>query len=512
MTTMPEDLRTNLLYFGDNLEWLRQQGRFPDASVDLIYLDPPFNSNRSYNVLFKESDVRESEAQIHAFEDTWAWDREGRVQDVFNEFMMQAPEKAARMLRALVEALGYNDVTAYLTMMAPRLMELHRVLKPTGSLYLHCDPTASHYLKIMLDSIFGPKMFRNEVSWKRTSAHNDAAQGLTRFGRTHDVLLFYSKSSATTFNHLYAGYDPPYLSVHYRYVDAETGRRYDTSDLTAAKPGDDTRYEWHGVPPPKGRFWAYSRANMETFEAQGRLVYGPRGVPRLKNFLDDMPGVVLGDCWDDVFPINSQAKERLGYPTQKPLALLERIISASSNPGDVVLDPFCGCGTAVHAAHKLGRRWIGIDITPVATDLIRRRMEDAFAELKVKIEGWPADMAGAIALAGQDDKYYFQDWGVIEVGGRPAGEKRKKGEDGGVDGIIPFLDGKVVRRAIISVKANDKVLPTFVRDLSGVLNKDPEHNVLGVLVMLVPPTRGMMNEARQAGVWVDSNGRRWSKI
>ncbi len=494
-------LATNLLYFGDNLTWLREQGRFPDESVDLVYLDPPFNSNRNYNVLFKESDVRESEAQIHAFEDTWSWDREGRVQEVFDDFWMTAPEKPKQMLKSMILALGHNDVTAYLTMMAPRLVELHRVLKPTGSLYLHCDPTASHYLKMMLDSIFGPKNFQNEISWKRTSSHNDAAQGLKRFGRTRDEILFYAKGTKPTFNHQFSDYSESYLASHYGGAEKDTQRRFTTSDLTAAKPGGDTSYEWHGVVPPKGRFWAYSRTNMEAFEAEGLLVYGRTGVPRLKRYLDAMKGVVLSDSWDDVPPVNSQAAERLGYPTQKPLALLERIVSASSNPGDVVLDPFCGCGTAVHAAQKLGRQWIGIDITPLATNLIKERLEQAFPGIKVPIEGWPVDMAGAVELASQSDKYHFQDWAVLMAKGRPAGGERKKGADRGVDGVIPFVDGTAgPKRGVISVKAG-RTGPDHVRDLAGVVSGDDDA-AFGVLVCLQSPTKQMNEAALAQGVWV----------
>ena len=237
-------------------------------------------------------------------------------------------------------------------------------------------------------------------------------------------------------------------------------------------------------------------------DSDGRVYWSPKegAWPAIKNYLDSMPGVVLQDVWTDIDPINPQAKERLGYPTQKPLALLERIISASSNPGDIVLDPFCGCGTAVHAAHKLGRRWIGIDITPLATNLIRDRLQQAFPGLKVPIEGWPVDMAGAIDLAGQEDKYHFQDWAVIQAGGRPAGGERKKGADKGVDGVIPFLDGKTPRRGIISVKAGNTG-PDHVRDLAGVVASDPDA-AFGVFICLNAPTKPMTEAALKAGTWV----------
>ena len=287
---MAAGIPTNLLYFGDNLDWLRNPGCFPDESVDLIYLGPPFNSNRNFNVLFKESDVRESEAQIHAFEDTWSWDNEGRVQAIFTDFWLTAPEKPKQMLKALIDALGHNDVTAYLTMMAPRLVELHRVLKSSSSLYLHCDPTASHYLKIILNSIFGPQRFMNEIIWKRTTAHSDTKQGARFFGRVHDVLLLYAKERGQDFNVQMVPYDDSYIASHYRYTEEGSGRRYRKGDLTANKPGGDTEYEWHGATPYRGRYWAYSRENMEEFERQGRLVYTRTGMPEYKRYLDEMPG------------------------------------------------------------------------------------------------------------------------------------------------------------------------------------------------------------------------------
>ncbi|MFN0148232.1 MAG: DNA methyltransferase [Dehalococcoidia bacterium] len=488
---MPADIPTNLLYFGDNLGWLREHGRFPGESVDLVYLDPPFNSNRNYNVLFKESDVRESEAQIHAFEDTWTWSAD--VEDVANDFWVTGPEKATGMLKALITALGRNDVTAYLTMMAPRLVEMHRVLKPTGSLYLHCDPTASHYLKIMLDSIFGPQRFVNEISWKRWSAHPDAK----RFASVHDTILYYGKTQNPVFHRQYAPYDLAYVQERFKYSDAD-GRRWAEQTLVSPSPRPNLTYSYtasNGVTyEPHRNGWSISRELMERFDREGRLHFPPKGTRlRRKDYLDDHEGVPLSDVWTDVYGVGGTSGERLGYPTQKPLALLERIIAASSNDGDVVLDPFCGCGTAVHAAQKLGRRWIGVDITPLATNLIKRRMEEAFPGLKVPIEGWPEDMAGAVALAAQEDKYHFQDWAVIQCGARPAGGDRKKGADRGVDGVIPFMDGKTPKRGIVSVKAGSTG-PTHVRDLAGVVSRD-EDAAFGVFICLHRPTKAMTDEA-----------------
>ncbi len=503
------DLPTNLLYFGDNLDRLRDPRYFPSESVDLVYLDPPFNSNRNYNVLFKESDVRESEAQIHAFEDTWSWDSSGRVHAVLADFWIRGQGKPADLLDALIKALGYNDVTAYLTMMAPRLLELHRVLKPTGSLYLHCDPTASHYLKLMLDAIFGPQNFRNEITWQRTNVHNDAK----RWSTVADTILYYGKSGRQTWNPPLASLGDDYVAGKYRYDDHDGRGLYQLDNMTSPNPRPNMMYEWHGhASPPAG--WRYSKETMQRLHDEGRIWYpaDKSKRPRLKRYLEEQEGQILGCVWTDIPPLNSQAKERLGYPTQKPLALLERIISASSNEGDVVLDPFCGCGTAVHAAHKLGRRWIGIDITPLATNLIRDRMEKAFLGLKVEIEGWPKDMDGARALAALPDRYHFQDWAVIEVGGRPMGGERKKGADRGVDGVIPFTDGTAgPKRGIISVKSG-QTKPADVQALAGVVDGD-KAAAFGVFVCVEKPTRQMTEAALAAGSWVSTfDGKTYRRI
>ena len=493
------DLRTGVLYYGDNLDVLRKY--IPDASVDLVYLDPPFNSSRSYNVLFRESGGASSEAQIEAFEDTWEWGP--AAMRAYDEVMRGPHQQVARMLQAMVEGLGHNPVTAYLTMMAPRLVELHRVLKPTGSLYLHCDPTAGPYLRVLLDAVFGPTMFRNEIIWQRTSAHSDTAQGMRRFGRIHDVILFYVKGQSARWNSQFNRYTESHLDTTYRFVD-EKGRRFSTSDLTANKPGGDTSFEITApdgkvVHPYQGRYWAYSKENIERFIRDGRVYWRKTGMPRLMRYADEMPGVTLQDVWTDVSPVGAGARERLGYPTQKPLALLERIISASSNPGDVVLDPFCGCGTAVHAAQKLGRQWIGVDITYLAIGLIRRRMLDAFPGLQIEEIGAPVDLAGARALA-EHDKYQFQWWALDRLGAQPAGGGRKKGADQGIDGVIPFFAGpnQSYGRVIVSVKGGGVGVP-MVRDLIGVLQR--ENEPIGVVLTLEPPTGPMRREAASAGIY-----------
>jgi DNA modification methylase len=483
-------MKTNALYYGDNLHILRDY--IPDESVDLIYLDPPFNSNRSYNVLFRETSSASSQAQIEAFEDTWHW---GKVaQETFEDIALRGGDDTARLLKAMVDALGHNDVTAYLTMMAVRLIELRRVLRQTGSMYLHCDPTASHYLKILLDSIFGPERFLGEVIWKRTSAHSSAK----RPGPVHDVILIYSKSPKYTWVPQYQPYEPAYLDLFFEMRDAD-GRRWKRMDLTGAGTRNGPSGQpWRGIDVmAKGRHWAYLPNELDRLDAAGLIHWPLRsdGMPRLKQFADSMPGVPLQDVWTDIHPIHNLATERLGYPTQKPLALLERIIRASSKENEIVLDPFCGCGTAVHAAQKLGRKWVGIDVTHLAIGLVRRRMEDAFAGLSIEVVGEPVDLSGAAELAA-NDPYQFQWWVVDKINAQPVGDK-KKGMDRGIDGIIPFLEGRTDRkRVIISVKGGGTGSKD-VRDLKGVLEREGEP--IGVLVTLRPPTREMILEAVSAG-------------
>lgn len=483
------ELNTSVLYYGDNLDVLRKH--IPDESVDLIYLDPPFNSNRSYNVLFRESTGAASEAQIEAFEDTWKWGP--TAEHTYEEVVTGPHQKVARMLGAMVEGLGRNDVTAYLSMMAVRLVELHRVLKATGSIYLHCDPTAGPYLRVLMDSVFGAKNFRNEIVWRRSHPKGHA---FTRFARNHDVILVFAKESTLVgWNEQYVAYDPEKVNEQYALVD-ETGRRYQlTSLLNPNRDRPNLTYEFKGVT----KVWRWTKERMLEEDAKGRIVVprGGQGIPRYKRYLDEQEGIPVGDFWEDIdFATGS---ERLGYDTQKPLALLERIINASSNPGDIVLDPFCGCGTAVHAAHKLGRRWIGIDVTYLAINLIERRMRDAFPGIQIEEIGAPVDLAGATALAAHD-KYQFQWWALSKLNAQPVAGK-KKGADKGIDGVIPYFAGpkEEYRRAIVSVKGGEHVTVSMVRDLVGVLEREKEP--LGLLLTLEPPTQPMTTEAAAAGFY-----------
>jgi DNA modification methylase len=486
----------NRLYFGDNLDILRRQ--VLDSSVDLIYLDPPFNSNATYNVLFKEKSGEESAAQIMAFEDTWQWGLESEA--VYKEIVTSGPRRLADLMQALLAFLGRNDMMAYLVMMAIRFVELHRVLKPTGSIYLHCDPTASHFLKLVLDAVFGPENYLNEISWRRTTTKGDYRQGAVNWPRVRDIVFYYCRSRAQrpVFIQPFAPYDEGYLAAKYPHADPD-GRRYGLWDLTA--PGSGSRghpkYKLLGVV----RYWRYNKEKMQQLLEEGRVVQpSPGAVPRYKRYLDEMPGVALGDSWDDIPPINSQAQERLGYPTQKPEALLERIIKASSSEGDLVLDPFCGCGTAIAVAERLKRRWIGIDITYLAINLVQRRLRDAFGKdlTPYEVIGAPTDLASAEALK-EISPHQFEWWAVDLADARPA-KDRKKGADTGIDGYINFFDDKSgkAKQVIVQVKSG-YVGVNHVRDLTGVLER--EKAAIGALITLREPTKPMLTEAAAAGFY-----------
>jgi adenine specific DNA methylase Mod len=494
----------NQLFFGDNLDILRES--IDDESVDLVYLDPPFNSSANYNVLFSSPKGHQSESQIEAFEDTWHWGEEAEKE--FAEILVQSNTQVAEMMRSLRSFLGENDMMAYLVMMANRLLQLHRVLKPIGSLYLHCDPTASHYLKVVLDGVFGVENFRNEIIWKRSSAHSDARQGATHFGRVTDTILFYAKSEKSVFHQLHRPYDEEYVERDYRRVE-EDGRRYRIDNIQG--PGGAAKgnpfYEVMGV----SRYWRYSKERMQELIDQGRIIQTrPGAVPQYKRYLDEMPGVAVQNLWDDISVINNRSKELLGYPTQKPLALLERIIGASSNEGDIVLDPFCGCGTAVHAAQKLKRQWIGIDITHLAISLIEKRLRDAFPSITFEVHGTPKDLDGARNLA-ERDKYQFQWWACSLVNSQPY-QGKKKGADSGIDGLIYFQDDTgLPKKIIVSVKGGENVNVAMIRDLAHVV--DREKAQIGLFVSLVEPTKPMTTEAVKEGYYTSpANGAKFPKI
>ncbi len=495
----------NTLFYGDNLDILRE---YIDAdSVDLIYLDPPFNSNRNYNVLFKDESGHEADAQITAFEDTWHWNH--KTEATYNELVTQGDARVSALVNALRQSIGTNQMMAYLTMMAARLVELHRVLKPTGSLYLHCDPSASHYLKIILDSIFDAENFRNEITWKRRVGMSSAVHESNRFGIITDILLFYAKSAEAPFHPQYNIDDPEYqkyIEERFTMID-ENGRRFQPTSLVNPAYRPNLIYEYKGYKPPENG-WMITKEKMEQWDKEGRI-YFPKekgGRLRRKSFADELRGMPIQNLWTDIPELNSQAAERLGYPTQKPLALLERVINASSNEGDIVLDPFCGCGTTIAAAQKLNRRWIGIDITHLSIALMKYRLKDMFdlAEKRdYDVRGEPEDLPSAKQLA-HDDRYQFQWWALSLIQARPLGEggrkEGKKGSDRGIDGVITFIDdnsGKA-KRALVQVKSG-KVKSGDVRDLRGVIER--ENAALGIFITLENATREMQTEAAAAGIY-----------
>ena len=498
----------NTLYYGDNLPILRKY--VADESVDIIYLDPPFNSNRSYSVMFKDESGSDSHAQITAFEDTWHWTFE--TEQTYQELIASGPHRVGFMVGALREALGTNQMMAYLVMMAARLVELYRVLKPTGTLYLHCDPTADHYLRMILETIFDSHNFKNEIIWQRINAKGNVQR---KFGAIHDVIISYAKHlGEETWNQLYRPLDPAYVADMYRYVEEGTGRRYRHDNLTAPslRASKGQKYVWNGIKLPKTRCWVYAKDKMEELEREGRIVYSKTGYPNYKRYLDENQGEKLPDLWTDIHVASGH--ESLGYPTQKPVALLERIILASSNEGDVVLDPFCGCGTTIHAAQRLKRRWIGIDITHLAIALQKYRLKEVLGLVEKQdyaVVGEPQDIAGARQLA-QEDRYQFQWWALSliqaqPVGGESGGKTGKKGKDRGIDGVIPFLDDpKSKPKKLVAQVKSGKVKPSDIRDLVGAVER--EKAAMGVFITLEPASRDMLSEAASAGVYHSPN---WNK-
>ena len=456
------------LYAADCLDVLNDENELPSESIDLIYLDPPFNSNSNYNLPFKGRD--KSLKPVAAFKDTWEWtaDDGRRLDDMERDPRTRSLATIVKFAQEVERFRGGRSrkpsLAAYLINMSLRLLAMRRVLKPTASIYLHCDPTASHYLKLVMDSIFGRRNFRSEITWKRTTAHNDAK----RFGHIHDIIFHYSKSKSPTWNKIFQPYDDDYVRKTYRNRD-DDGRRWMSDNLSASGlSGGGYEYEWNGLT----RLWRCPIETMRRMESENRLHYTRTGLARRKRYLDEQKGRAVGDVWTDINPISSQAKERLGYPTQKPLALLERIIKASSNPGDVVLDPFCGCGTTVHAAETLRRRWLGIDISPFSTGLIRERIIDSFPQLAkrdILIRGIPQTVDEARALA-QRDQFEFEKWVCGFIGAEGMfHEPGTRGADGGVDGLLKFyrfVPKKIAKAeyAIVQVKGG-RVSPDAVRAL-----------------------------------------------
>jgi len=535
----------NTLYYGDNLDILRRY--IEDESIDLVYLDPPFKSSQNYNVLFEEKNGSKSMAQIKAFEDTWHWSQE--AESTYHDIVVGG-RKISEVVQAFRDFLGENDMMAYLVMMTPRLIELYRVLKSTGSIYLHCDSVASHYLKILMDAIFGPTNFRNEIIWRRT-AYNKSTK---RYGPIHQTILFYGKTSDIHFSPQTTPYTKDYVEKYFTQKD-DRGR-YQSVALTG--PGIRTGpsgQSWRGYNPTAvGRHWQPSSylydkykeltgedlsnypflERLDKLDEVGLIHWGEKSsVPRYKYYLSDAPGVPYQDIWayqpgtdgciydnpdigidEDVKWLSTQDKERLGYPTQKPEGILERIIKSSCPENGIVLDPFCGCGTTIAVAQKLNRRWIGIDITHLAISLIKHRLNDSF-ELEEKkdynVIGEPTTLSGAKELAKQDP-YQFQWWALGLLKARPV--EQKKGADKGIDGRLYFFEKPTdnkPKQIIFSVKSGH-VNVSQIRDLRGVVER--EKVVIGVFITLNEPTKPMIKEAATAGFYAPEGltGEKYPKI
>lgn len=468
----------NKLFYGDNLDVMRKY--IGDESVDLIYLDPPFNSQRAYNILFPDKTGKWSSAQIQAFEDTWFWSNE--AQSTFDEILLGDYAKELKdMMKAFRDFMKTSNLMAYLTMMAIRLLEMHRILKPTGSLYLHCDPAASHYLKVLLDQIFGIGNFRSEIVWNRTTNTGSSKAVARRFATDHDVILHYCKEHGTAkFHPQYRPHSEDYIKHYYIYDDKDGRGPYQLQALKTV-----------------------SKDRLRILEKEGRIVKGSGRFLRFKDYLKDKKGILINDLWTDIEPVNPIGKEKLGYPTQKPLALLERVILSCTDEGDVVMDPFCGCGTAVVAAEKLGRKWIGIDITHLAIALIKKRVLDHFPDARFEVIGEPKSEDAAEELFRQSP-FQFESWAVSLVGGQPY--KSTGGGDTGIDGFLYFKDFEGnYHKIIIEVKGGD-YQPKDVRALAHVLNR--EEAPLGLLIVLKKPTKGMLSAAAELGQWMMPGSRK----
>jgi DNA modification methylase len=536
----------NSLFYGDNLPLMRKMA---SDWVDLVYLDPPFKSDLNYNVLFKADGLKSDEAQLTAFKDTWTWD--AAAQATLDELQNASNVTLVNFINALHASLERTPMFAYLVNMAIRLIEIHRVLKPTGSVYLHCDPTASHYLKLIMDAVFLPTNFRSEIIWRRTGSHNK----MRRWAPIHDVLLFYSKSDEFTWNNPRRPYMLGHVKEHF--IEGEDGS-YKTDYYGNVLTGSGTRgresgQPWRGFDPTaRGRHWAipgkiweevgidptgltqhqkldllFEKGFITITEGEAWPMYqltvspddGP-SAPDIWSFQPYTEGTVFGTSAGidaDVRWLSTQDAERLGYPTQKPVGILKYIINASSRPGELVLDPFCGCGTTIAAAQILARRWIGMDISPFAIELVRRqRLEGAFPHLRVgvdyEIKGLPTTIEGARMMAEAEDsgdRKAFEIWAVAKLDGIP---NDKKGADKGVDGRIAFRpDGKTAKFAVVSVKSG-KLKADDIRSLMAVAKREEASSLgFGVLVALYPPTAGMKSDAASAGT-LEMHGNRYPLV
>ena len=493
----------NQLYYGDNLEVLRKY--IKDESVDLCYIDPPFNSKRNYNQIYNNVGS-EDRAQAQAFTDTWTWDE--KANEGFDEMLGNDAGrfnvKTVALLQGLDAVLGKGSLLAYLISMSLRITEIHRALKPTGSFYLHCDPTASHYLKLVLDAIFVTEggEYQNEIAWVRTNSHNIASK---YFSRVQDTVFFYTKTSKYKWNPHYTEYSPQQMKRYF--PDPLTGRLITGQDLTMTGNANKN-FTWRGTTPPPHRGWGFSEEQLEQLWEQGLILTKQDGTPRLdgrKVFLDEKKGKPLGSVWGDIERIGNTSAERLGYPTQKPEALLERIIRVSTDEGDVVLDAYCGCGTTVAVADRLGRKWLGIDITYQSISLILRRLEAQYGKEildGITLNGIPKDMASANALAAKKDdrlRKEFEKWAVLTYTNNRAIINDKKGADKGIDGTAFFLTGRGENAKVIFQVKSGKVERGDIAKLNS--DRLREKAELAVFITLKTPTKDMKTEAAPIGIY-----------
>lgn len=493
----------NTLYYGDNLPLMRQMAK---DSVDLIYLDPPFNSQRTYNLLYANMTGRPVPEQVEAFFDTWELDAEKdqRARDMPKLMLEYGIDNYyARFWDLWIEALRNTQphLLAYLIYMVERLLHMRVLLRPTGSIYLHCDATVSHYIKIMMDAIFGHENFRDAIIWKRRYGSFSTVHTSKKFGVSTDTILFYTKGNKSTFHPQYTFNDPEYkqyVERTFKHIN-ENGRKYRIADLSNPGYRPNLIYEYKGYKPPANG-WAISREKMEQWDNEGRLYFPKKKDGRIqrKRFLDELKGKPVQNLWDDIDMISSQSHERLGYQTQKPIALLKRIINASSNKDDVVFDPFCGCGTTIYASHEMERQWIGCDIAILPIHLIQHILEERYRLVEGTpfiLDGIPVSVEQAEALF-PHDPFQFQHWVVERIGGFPM---QKKVADRGIDGRLYFETRQGLKEMVLSVKGGT-IRPTDVRDLRGVLARESQAELAGFL-SLHEPTRAMREEAATAGIY-----------
>ncbi len=484
-------MNLDTLYYGDCLEWMEQ---WPDECVDLIYLDPPFNSNANYNILFSNAVDSGEKAQYRAFNDTWHWD--AAAAERYAAFRDAVARPAHGAVVGLYRVLGESGMLAYITYMAERLEHMRRLLKPTGSIYLHCDPTASHYLKIVMDAIFGTGNFRGEISWKRaTSSQKGSQHAPRRWGSNRDIILHFAKTRGAQLKPFQELTEKERKSK-FNKTDDRGRRYYDDSAHIWRNPNMGARpnlcYEWRGFKNPHSSGWRLSKARLEEEYQKGNIVIREDGKLERRKYEEDYRGLPIGNNWDDINPV--AGNERIGYPTQKPLVLLERIVKASSNEGDVVLDPFCGCGTAIEAAMRLNRSWAGIDISSFAIDLIRNvRLK----EPAIPAKGMPFDMASARMLA-REKPFDFESWAITRLPG--FAPNTKKVGDRGIDGRATLAhtpDDSESRLALAQVKGGRFSL-SALRDFIGVMNRDQA--AVGCFITLEPvESREARAEAAKCG-------------